>query len=726
MTKQPSIYPRRRWLRVFERGTAAVERAINRLGTVNERIRPYNPLYHLGTLAIFLLIVLTVTGLYLTIFYRPGVERAYPSVAALSATWLGSLMRTVHRYAADALIVVSVLHALKMFFSDRFWGSRWLAWLSGWLLVVLFWIIGLMGYWLIWDQQAQWLTEYFIELLQGPSAYTFFGGQVASSTFSLFVIVLFLHIFLPILLIIGVIVHLLRLARARYWTPRWLMVAATAVLLVLALWRPLELALPANMNVLVRQTSLDWWYLGFLPLVERLGDGVFWGTAVLILVALLALPWLKPGQHDGPAVVIDANCTGCSACAHECPYLAIEMVERNDDTAYSMLAVVKPDLCTGCGICVGSCPDKAIELDRLHSAVIRQDLQRNLSLTQRAGAAAVVVYTCERHAALGTLPPLENPKPLSEVGQTVGGAIPLLQAKQPPRINIGSWPVSGSWPDGQGQPRPVITCVVPCTGMLHPNWAAETIDAGGAGAIVVSCPAHDCSHREGPNWIANRLRRRRTLRKGNVHFWELAPGSRQQVLSLWAQMVGDETQTAAARQAVTVVGGKTAVPQPSRFTFLRHSVVGLVILFVTFLGAILLMPLTNTSLPDGGQIRLVINHGGAVAAASSELSAEVLAKLPENVDPAQVLGGTRLPVRLRVAIDGEVVIEESYEARGLRQEGSIYGIESRWITPGDHAVQIWLMDDEVEWRLVFDDTVTVAEDGVVRLLYNAEHDIFEQ
>ncbi len=720
MSKQHSIYPRRRWLRTLERGTAYLERAINRFSTVNERIRPYNPLYHLGTLAIFLLIVLVVTGLYLTIFYRPGAERAYPSVAALSATWLGSAVRTVHRYASDALIVVSILHALKMFFSDRFWGSRWLAWLSGWLLVVLFWIIGLMGYWLIWDQPAQWLTEYFIDLLQGPFAYTFLGGQIASATFSLFVIVLFLHIFLPILLIIGIIVHLLRLARANYLAPRWLIVSAVAALLLLALWRPLQLALPADMDMLVRQTPLDWWYLSFLALTEKLGDGVFWGTAVLVLVAVMALPWLRPGQHDGPAVVIEANCTGCGACAHECPFNAIDMVERNDDTEYSMLAVVKPNMCTGCGICVGACPDKAIELDRLHSGVIRQDLQRNLSLTQRAGEPAIAVYACERHAALGTLPPLENPKSLAEAAPMIGGTIPLLQAKQPPRINVGSWP------DSQGQHRPVITCVVPCTGMLHPNWAAETIAAGGAGAIVVSCPAHDCSHREGPNWIASRLKRRRTLRKGNVHFWELAPGSRQQVVALWAQMIGDADQAATARHSGTVVGSGAAVSSPSRFAFIRHSLAGLLILLITFLGAILLTPITDTNLPDGGQIRLVINHGGKVAVASGELSAEILEKLPENVDAAQVLGGARLPVRLRVAIDGEQVLEDSYEARGLRQEGSIYGVESQWVASGEHAVQIWLMDDEVEWRLVFDDTVTVDEDGVVRLLYNDEHDVFER
>ena len=720
MAKQHSIYPRRHWLRALEKGTARFEGAVNHFSTVNERIRPYNPLYHLGTLAIFLLIVLTITGLYLTIFYRPGVERAYPSIAGISATWLGSLIRTIHRYASDGLIAVSILHALKTFFSDRFWGSRWLAWLSGWVLVVLFWIIGLMGYWLLWDQPAQWLTEYFIEVLQGPFAFTFFGGQIASATFSLFVIVLFLHIFLPILLLIGIIIHLLRLARAKYLAPRWLMVTSGAVLLLLAFWRPLQLALPANMNVLIQQTPLDWWYLGFLPLADKMGNVGFWGTAVLLLLLLISLPWLRPGQHNGPAIVLDAACTGCSACAHECPYTAIEMVERNDDSEFNMLAIVSPNLCTGCGICVGACPDKAIELDRLHSGVIRQDLQRNLGLAQAEGEPAIAVYACERHAALGTLPPLAAPQPLASASLSVGGAIPLLQAKQAPRINVGTWP------DSQGRLRPVITCSVPCTGMLHPNWAAETIAAGGAGAIVVSCPEHDCSHREGPHWIANRLKRRRTLRQGNVHFLELAPGSKQQVMTLWSQMIGDEMEAATAQQAVTVIGSKTAVSSPSPFAILRHSLPGLAILIVTLLGSILLTTNTAPTLPNFGQIRLVINHGGALSASSDELSAELLEKLPDNVDAAQLLGGERLPVRLRLEVDGETVLENSYQARGLRQEGSIYGLESWWVNPGEHAVTVWLMDDETEWRMVYEDSVLVPESGVVRLLYNDEQDIFEQ
>ena len=130
MVKQRSIYTTRRFLRILEKGWSRVERLVNRMSTAAPVVQSLNPFYHLGTLIIFLLVILTVTGAYLTILYRPGSERAYASVALISANWFGSLMRTSHRYAGDALIIVAFLHAWKMFISDRFWGSRWFTWIS--------------------------------------------------------------------------------------------------------------------------------------------------------------------------------------------------------------------------------------------------------------------------------------------------------------------------------------------------------------------------------------------------------------------------------------------------------------------------------------------------------------------------------------------------------------------------------------------------------------------
>ncbi|PJF46006.1 MAG: hypothetical protein CUN48_16005, partial [Candidatus Thermofonsia Clade 3 bacterium] len=115
MAETRTIYAGRRRLRALERGWTAGERLLNRLAGWQAS----NPFYHLGTLAIFLLFVLIGTGIYLTIFYRPGSDRAYGSVVALSATWPGSLMRSIHRYAADALILVTEWNEFKQLDMER-------------------------------------------------------------------------------------------------------------------------------------------------------------------------------------------------------------------------------------------------------------------------------------------------------------------------------------------------------------------------------------------------------------------------------------------------------------------------------------------------------------------------------------------------------------------------------------------------------------------------------
>ena len=710
MANSRKIYPARRSLRRLEGAWTWLERSVDRLAGAGPRSRSLNPFYHLGTLTIFLLILLTVTGLYLTIFYRPGSDRAYASILFIDASWLGSLMRTVHRYTSDALILVATLHALKMFLSDRFWGSRWLAWVSGWGLVVLFWVIGTMGYFLVWDQAAQWLMDYSLRFLSGSLSVSFLGPDASSRTFSFFVIILFLHVFMPLGLVLGILVHGMRLARTRYWAPRWLMVVTgVAAVLVGLLW-PVTSNPAADFHNLISRVFVDWWYLGFLPLSAWLGQPLFWGLSTLAIGLLVALPWIGRGQHLGPAVVIEPACTGCALCARECPYHAVEMEPRDDDTPFSTIAVMRPSLCTGCGICVAACADSAIELEALHAAVVRQDLHRALHELMDPEEPPVVIYACDRHAALASLPPLE-PAPSKDL------EIPLIPAKLPPRVNYGLWR------DQDGQPHPVMTAMVPCMGMLHPTWAAEIIEAGAAGTIMLTCPFEDCAYREGPFWVEDRMRRRRTLRRGNTHLLEAAPGSSDWVVELWSRLA---TEPEAIQQAPTAIQWKPPQEEkPPLWTRLPRFLPALVLMALFFLSGLVLWQPARLPLPAQAQIRLVVHHSGKLMAAARELPPEIAAKLPENVDPARVLGGKRFPVQVRLVVDGEEVLEETFRPRGLRSEGTSDGMAVWWLEPGKHAVQILLNDEGQAWRSVFDETVELASGRSLILYYNEEHDRFE-
>jgi len=71
----------------------------------------WNPLHQTGTVAVAMLLVLIVTGLYLVFFYRLGAP--HPSVVRLADDpWLGSWIRTLHRYASGLFVAAGILHGI--------------------------------------------------------------------------------------------------------------------------------------------------------------------------------------------------------------------------------------------------------------------------------------------------------------------------------------------------------------------------------------------------------------------------------------------------------------------------------------------------------------------------------------------------------------------------------------------------------------------------------------
>jgi NAD(P)H-flavin reductase/ferredoxin/quinol-cytochrome oxidoreductase complex cytochrome b subunit len=265
-----------------------------------------NPLYHLGAIGFFLVWIIAGSGLYLYAFFETGVAGAHASVEALThGQWFaGGILRSVHRYASDALVLVMGVHLLRHFAFDRLRGFRWFSWLSGVALIWLVYLLGINGYMLPWDRVAQFVVVAVAEWLD---ALPTFGGTLVRNFISpssvndrLFSLLAFMHIGISLLLLLLLWVHVQRVPKAKTQPPAPIVASVIVTLLVLALLQPaLSQGGAADLAVAATTLRLDWFYLALLPLFYALPLAQVWmllgaGTALLAL-----LPWIPPGARRG-------------------------------------------------------------------------------------------------------------------------------------------------------------------------------------------------------------------------------------------------------------------------------------------------------------------------------------------------------------------------------------------------------------------------------------------
>lgn len=113
----------------------------------------------LGSLCVMLFLLLTVTGIFLAMYYNPSPDKAYQSIDYITKdVALGSLLHGLHHWGAGAMVLVVFLHLLSSFFSGSYKAPRELTWLTGACLFVATLGLGFTGYLLPWDMKAYWAT----------------------------------------------------------------------------------------------------------------------------------------------------------------------------------------------------------------------------------------------------------------------------------------------------------------------------------------------------------------------------------------------------------------------------------------------------------------------------------------------------------------------------------------------------------------------------------------
>jgi len=434
----------------------------------------WNPLYHLGTLSFFLFWVVLISGIYLFIPFHGSLDGAHASIEYMTHQqwYAGGVMRSLHRYASDAVIVTVLLHLFKEFASGRYRGFRWFSWVTGiptlWMVVTL----GITGYWLVWDEMAQYVAVGSARLMD---ALPIFSGAMTRNFISggmsdrFFILIEFLHLLgQPLLLVFMLWLHVKRLSNVNINPPRGLAAGTFVALLALSLFEPATSHAPANLARVPQEIHIDWFYLNVYPLLEIWPAQRIWMLTIGVTLLLMMMPWLLP-RRDGPKAVVDLeHCNGCGICFEDCPFEAITLRARSDGARYDHEVVVDPALCGACGICAGSCPASN------PFRTPRGELKTGIDMPQ--------------------LPANEMRRRVRATIGSMHGELKILLIGCEHGLNVER--LDGSEVRG-------IRLI--CSGMLPPTLVEFALKHGADGVMVVGCRQNDCYFRFGNRWTRMRF-----------------------------------------------------------------------------------------------------------------------------------------------------------------------------------------------------------------------------
>ena len=276
-----------------------------------------------GGLAVFLVLILGLTGILEVFYYIPTPEQAAPSIQTLTfLVPFGGLVRNLHYWAAQFLVIVSLVHLLRVVFTGAYGPPRRFNYLLGMGLFVLTILLDFTGYVLRWDAGIHWALVTGTNLLKsipliGNALYASLvgGDQPGAATLVRFY---GWHIF-GLALAAGILVvwHSFRVRRdggiavpppplrktqeriSRYTLVRrevLAMLLASVVLLILSVFAPAPLAAPLSPTSALPETARAPWFFLWVQELLKLGSPFFWGVVVPlgILVLFTLFPYILP------------------------------------------------------------------------------------------------------------------------------------------------------------------------------------------------------------------------------------------------------------------------------------------------------------------------------------------------------------------------------------------------------------------------------------------------
>ena len=177
----------------------------------------FNFWYFFGSLALLVLVMQIVTGIFLTMNYKPDANLAFASVEYImrDVSW-GWLIRYMHSTGSSMFFVVVYLHMFRAMLYGSYRKPRELLWIFGMLIYLCLMAEAFFGYLLPWGQMSFWGAQVIINLfdaipLIGPDLALWIRGDYAVSDATLNRFFAYHVIAVPLVLLALVVAHLIAL-----------------------------------------------------------------------------------------------------------------------------------------------------------------------------------------------------------------------------------------------------------------------------------------------------------------------------------------------------------------------------------------------------------------------------------------------------------------------------------------------------------------------------------
>jgi len=273
-----------------------------------------NPFYALGPIFYLVWFIVMATGCILIMWYVPTKASAFDSIFDIQ--WkipFGGLMRGMHKYGADAMIIAATMRMYRMFLMGDYKQGKELNVLIGLMALLLSMYSGLTGYLLIWNQRAFWATKVFATfptyMDQFPVMGDFYqpliksfhmgwntaevllggGAAITQETITRF---FSLHLAFSLIPLIFVELYFYKNKFTRMpinWTKRWVIILMLAVVAVIL---PAAQGRRSNPDVTPLPILSDWYFLGLYQMYKYLEPVVATEITLIIPLSVIFLPFL--------------------------------------------------------------------------------------------------------------------------------------------------------------------------------------------------------------------------------------------------------------------------------------------------------------------------------------------------------------------------------------------------------------------------------------------------